>query len=98
MNRNVKSRFSWSRARLLVDEVVHQRRTAPARFRTLRRPARSSIILKLVEPVPQMRCILVEVDRDLPERVDPSRTLCLLVMVLAAALFAAEVERHCSGN
>jgi hypothetical protein len=96
MNRNVQSRFSWSRTRLLADELVHQRRAAPARSRTLRRPARSSIVLKLVEPVPQVRRVLMEVDRDLPECVDPSRTLCLLIMVLAVALFAAEIERHYS--
>ena len=96
MNRNVQSRFSWSRACLLADELVHQRRTAPARSGTLRRPARSSIVLELVEPVPQMRRVLVEVDRDLPERIDPSRTLCLPIMVLAVALFAVEIERHYS--
>ena len=94
MNRNVQSRFSWSRACLLADELIHQRRTALARPGTLRRPARSSIILELVEPVPQVRRVLVEVDRDLAERVDPSCTLCLPIMILAVALLAAEIERH----
>jgi hypothetical protein len=96
MNRNVQSRSPWSCARLLADELVHQRRTTPARSRTLRRPARSSIVLELVEPVPQMRRVLMEVDRDLPESIDSSCALCLLIMVLAVALFAAEIERHCS--
>ena len=57
-------------------------------------PYRSSIILELVEPVPQVRRVLVEVDRDLAERVDPSCTLCLPIMILAVALLAAEIERH----
>lgn len=89
---------SWFRCTslLLGDEFVDQRCTASPGSCALRRPACSSIILDLVEPVLQLRCVPVELDCDLSNGVDPSGALRFLVFVQAMALLAAEIEGHCA--
>ena len=94
MNRDVQSRCADA-ARLVADELIHQSRTASSRFCVSRRSACRGIFLELVEPVFQMRRVPVELYGDLAERVDSSGALRFPVMVLAALLSGAEVERHC---